>query len=103
MRKNRPNAKIVPAHLVGAIKNIQDAQYGSRHHYSALRTPDFSLLCQAVGMPHAKVTHESAFGDALDRALAADGPMLVEVDMCAIGPFAQPFAGPPAGAAGKEA
>ena len=43
------------------------------------------------------------FPDRLDRALAADGPMLVEVDMCAIGPFAQPFAGPPAGAAGKEA
>jgi acetolactate synthase-1/2/3 large subunit len=25
----------------------------------------------------------------------------VEVDMCAIGPFAEAFAGPPAGAAGK--
>ena len=85
----------------GVIKNIQDAQYGSRHHYSALRTPDFALMCQAVGLAHVKVSHETAFAGALDEALAADGPVLIEVDMCAIGPFAQAFAGPPAGAAGK--
>ena len=28
VRKNRPNAKTVPAHLVGAIKNIQDVWIG---------------------------------------------------------------------------
>jgi acetolactate synthase-1/2/3 large subunit len=39
------------------------------------------------------------FAPALDRALAASGPQLVEVDMVAIGPFAEAFAGPPAGAA----
>ncbi|MCB1418042.1 MAG: thiamine pyrophosphate-binding protein [Notoacmeibacter sp.] len=85
----------------GVIKNIQDAQYGSRHHYSALRTPDFALLCQAVGLDHVRISHEGAFADALDAALKADGPVMIEVDMCAIGPFAQAFAGPPAGAAGK--
>ena len=35
------------------------------------------------------------------RALAERGPQLVEVDMTAIGPFAESFAGPPAGAAGS--
>ena len=84
----------------GVIKNIQDAQYEGRHHYSALATPDFSLLCQSVGMPHSKISDEADFGERLDEALAADGPVMIEVDMCAIGPFAQPFAGPPAGAAG---
>jgi acetolactate synthase I/II/III large subunit len=33
--------------------------------------------------------------------LSAAGPQLLEVDMTAIGPFAESFAGPPAGAAGS--
>jgi acetolactate synthase-1/2/3 large subunit len=34
--------------------------------------------------------------------LAASGPQMIEVDMIAIGPFAESFAGPPAGAAGGK-
>jgi acetolactate synthase-1/2/3 large subunit len=45
------------------------------------------------------VAHAEDFANALDRALLAGGPQLLEVDMTAIGPFAQAFAGPPAGAA----
>ena len=85
----------------GVIRNIQDAQYKGRHHFSALNTPDFPDLCRAVGLPHSLVSHEAEFASALDAALAAKGPVLVEVDMTAIGGFAQPFAGPLAGAAGK--
>jgi len=86
----------------GVIQNIQDAQYGSRRHYSALRVPDFAGFCASVGLAHRKVSTVDAFEAALDAALAAKGPQLVEVDMCAIGPFAEAFAGPPAGAAQKE-
>lgn len=85
----------------GVIQNIQDAQYDGRRHYSAVKTPDFGLLCKAVGMPHRKVTDIDAFPAAFDTALEQDGPVLIEIDMTAIGPFAQAFAGPPAGAAGK--
>jgi acetolactate synthase-1/2/3 large subunit len=84
----------------GVIRNIQDAQYGGRHVYSNILTPDFSLLCQSVGMPHQRVTDVRDFPAALDAALAATGPRMIEVDMVAIGPFAESFAGPPAGAAG---
>ena len=84
----------------GVIRNIQDAQYGGRHVFSNILTPDFSLICQAVGLPHIRVASVDAFAPALDRAIAAAGPCLVEVDMTAIGAFAQSFAGPPAGAAG---
>jgi acetolactate synthase-1/2/3 large subunit len=87
----------------GVIRNIQDAQYGSRHHYSALRTPDFAGLCAAVGLPHRVVRDVGDFAAALDAAIAAPGPQLVEVDMLAIGPFAESFSGPPAGAAGNKA
>jgi len=85
----------------GVIRNIQDAQYGSRHHYSALNTPDFAAHCASIGLPHRVVRRIEDFAPALEAALATEGPELVEVDMIAIGPFAESFAGPPAGAAGK--
>lgn len=85
----------------GVIRNIQDAQYGGRHEYSNILTPDFALLCASIGMPHARVSAAEGFGPALDAAMAGDGPNMIEVDMIAIGPFAESFAGPPAGAAGS--
>lgn len=85
----------------GVIQNIQDAQYDSRRHYSKLAVPDFAAFCGSIAMPHTRVADVEAFGAALDAALDRDGPCLIEVDMVAIGPFAEAFAGPPAGAAGK--
>lgn len=86
----------------GVIENIQDAQYDGRRHYSRLKTPDFGTLCAAIGMPHEKVARIEEFPDALDATMDRSGPALVEVDMTAIGPFAESFAGPPAGAAGSD-
>jgi acetolactate synthase-1/2/3 large subunit len=85
----------------GVIRNIQDAQFGGRRHYADLHTPDFGLLGAALGLPHQRIARVEDFAAALDRALAARGSQLVEVDMVAIGPFAEAFAGPPAGAAGS--
>ena len=85
----------------GVIRNIQDAQYGGRHVYSNILTPDFALACQSVGLPHERVSDIGDFDAALERALDAKGPRLIEVDMIAIGPFGRSFAGPPAGAAGQ--
>ncbi|HEV7268327.1 MAG TPA: thiamine pyrophosphate-binding protein [Falsiroseomonas sp.] len=85
----------------GVIRNIQDAQYGGRHHYASILTPDFSRICQAMTLPHLLVTRAEDFAPALDIALAAPGPRMIELDMTAIGPFAESFAGPPAGAAGS--
>lgn len=86
----------------GVIRNIQDAQYDSRHHYSALHTPDFAAHCASIGLGHRVVRDVRDFATALDAALAAPGPQMVEVDMIAIGPFAESFSGPPAGAAGNK-
>jgi acetolactate synthase I/II/III large subunit len=85
----------------GVIRNIQDAQFGGRRHYADLHTPDFKLIAAALGLPHQRVSRVEDFDQALARALSAGGPQLVEVDMAAIGPFAESFAGPPAGAAGS--
>ena len=86
----------------GVIQNIQDAQYEGRRHYSAPKTPDFKALAASMGLAHLSVRRVEDFGVTLDQALAADGPVLLEVDMRAIGPFAQAFGGPPAGAAGGQ-
>jgi acetolactate synthase-1/2/3 large subunit len=85
----------------GVIRNIQDAQYGGRRSYADLRTPDFAMLAASFGLPHLKVAVVDEFERAFDRALAEPGPYLIEIDMTAIGPYAEPFGGPPAGAAGK--
>ncbi|MEX4007259.1 thiamine pyrophosphate-binding protein [Neoaquamicrobium sediminum] len=85
----------------GVIQNIQDAQYGNRRHYSALATPDFAAFCGSIGMPHTLVRDVADFPALLDEALASEGPRLIEIDMCTIGPFNEAFAGPPAGAAGN--
>jgi acetolactate synthase I/II/III large subunit len=84
----------------GVIRNIQDAQYGSRHAYCALRTPDFARLAASFGLAHQRLDRVADFAAAVDDALAAPGPQLLEADMVAIGPFGKAFSGPPAGAAG---
>jgi acetolactate synthase-1/2/3 large subunit len=63
--------------------------------------PEFEKFCASIGMPHRKVSDVADFEAALADALACDGPQLIEVDMCAIGPFGEAFAGPPAGSAQK--
>jgi len=85
----------------GVIRNIQDAQYQGRRMYADILTPDYALVCQSVGLPHKRISRIEDFEAALDRALATPGPQMIEVDMVAIGPFSQSFAGPPAGAAGQ--
>jgi acetolactate synthase-1/2/3 large subunit len=79
----------------GVIRNIQDAQYGGRRIYADLVTPDFAALAGAIGLAHERVAEPADFGPAFARALAVDGPAMVEVDMTAIGPYAKRFAGPP--------
>lgn len=84
----------------GVIANIQDAQYGNRQAYCRLHTPDFSLLARAMGLAHERICDIASFASRFDAALATEGPILLEIDMLAIGPYAERFGGPPAGAAG---
>ncbi|RJP64761.1 MAG: thiamine pyrophosphate-binding protein [Comamonadaceae bacterium] len=80
----------------GVIKNIQDDIYGSRHCYVELHTPDFAQLCASLQVPHFKLADPATTRETLQKALAlGGGPVVVEVDMNAWGPFAVKFAGPP--------
>jgi acetolactate synthase-1/2/3 large subunit len=79
----------------GVIRNIQDAQYGGRRYYADLHTPDFAVLAKSLALPYHHVRDLGAVGGTLEEALARRGPVLVELDMVAIGPFAKQFSGPP--------
>ena len=78
----------------GVIKNIQDDLYGSRHCYVDLHTPDFARLCASLQVAHLRLADPAHCAGVLEQAWALDGPVVVEVDMRAWGPFAAKFAGP---------
>ena len=79
----------------GVIKNIQDDIYGSRHCYVDLVNPDFAALCASLKVPHLRLSDPAQAESTLTQALQIrGGPVLVEVDMKAWGPFAAKFAGP---------
>ncbi|HUB96802.1 MAG TPA: thiamine pyrophosphate-binding protein [Stellaceae bacterium] len=71
----------------GVIRNIQDNMYGGRQCYADLKTPQFGLLAESLGIPHRRVGALDGFGPAFAAALQATGFSIVEVDMRAIGPF----------------
>ncbi|MBL0151734.1 MAG: thiamine pyrophosphate-binding protein [Ideonella sp.] len=79
----------------GVIRNIQDAVYGGRHCYVDLHTPDFAAFCTSLKVRHLRLADPARTRDTLAKALQAKGPVVVEVDMKAWGPFAVKFAGPP--------
>jgi len=85
----------------GVIRNIQDSQYGGRHCYTLSNTPDFAKLSEGMGMAYRRVDDAQDFPGTFAQTLRMEGPVLLEVDMLAIGPFARSFTGPPAGAAGS--
>ena len=78
----------------GVIRNIQDDIYGGRHCYVDLVNPDFATLCASLKVPHFLLANPQQTGATLTEALQTSGPVLVEVDMKAWGPFAAKFAGP---------
>jgi acetolactate synthase-1/2/3 large subunit len=79
----------------GVIRNIWDAFYGGRRAYSDLHTPDFAALARSLCLSHKIVKAQGEFPSVLRDAFAQRGPVMVEVDMVAVGPYAATFAGPP--------
>ena len=77
------------------IKNIQDASFGGRKYFADLLTPDFKKHANSVGWYYHKLTDLSFAKTTLSDVVNSKGTNLVEVDMRAIGPYAQAFGGPP--------
>ncbi|MGE4339169.1 MAG: thiamine pyrophosphate-binding protein [Pigmentiphaga sp.] len=79
----------------GVIRNIQDAHYGGRHCYVDLHTPDFAAFCPSLQAGYFHLDDPACAEAVLAEALGRKGPVIVEVDMAAWGPFSAKFAGPP--------
>jgi acetolactate synthase-1/2/3 large subunit len=69
----------------GIIKVIQNAVAEGRHFAADPELPKLEPLAALVGMPFFRVSEAGAFGATVAKALAVPGPVLVEVDMQAIG------------------
>jgi acetolactate synthase I/II/III large subunit len=78
----------------GVIRNIQDDIYGGRHCYVDLHTPNFGQFCSSLQVTHFLLKDPKETRHVLAQAFAATGPVVVEVDMNAWGPFSAKFAGP---------
>ncbi len=63
----------------GAIKNIQQRVHGARYLDVDLNNPDFPLLAASFGIQASKVNSPDDFRAMLRRALAHDGPSLIEI------------------------
>nr|WP_053660214.1 thiamine pyrophosphate-binding protein [Streptomyces sp. MMG1121] len=77
----------------GVLRNMQD-KYSERRFGVDLFTPDFAHLAAACGLPYARIADEGEAADVIARAVASDGPTLVEVDLVALGPMKDPFTPP---------
>ncbi|MGW0818770.1 thiamine pyrophosphate-binding protein [Streptomyces viridiviolaceus] len=77
----------------GVLRNTQD-RYSDRRSGVDLLTPDFEGLAAACRLPYARIAAETDAEPVIGRALAADGPVLVEVDLASLGPMKTPFTPP---------
>ncbi|MFJ9852831.1 thiamine pyrophosphate-binding protein [Streptomyces sp. NPDC101150] len=77
----------------GVLRNMQDS-YRERRSGVDLATPDFERLAAACELPYLRIAAEAHAGPVLGEAVASDGPVLVEVDLTALGPMKNPFTPP---------
>lgn len=77
----------------GVLRNMQERHFDRRSGVD-LTTPDFALLARACGLPYACIAAEEDAAPVLATACGAEGPVLVEVDLDALGPMKNPFTPP---------
>ena len=71
----------------GVIKRIQDSLQGGRRFFADLQGPDLGELAGIAKIPFFKCTSADTFGETAAKALAVNGPCLMEVDMSQVGEF----------------
>ena len=65
--------------LYGTIRMHQEREYPGRMIGTALRNPEFADLARAYGLHGDTVRRTAEFAPALERALGAGGPALIEL------------------------
>lgn len=80
VRQKLPLVEIVfNNHVLGMVRQWQDLFYEERYSATVLRDAvDFVKLAEAMGAKGIRVTTREEFDDALEQALAADGPVVLD-------------------------
>lgn len=71
----------------GVIRAIQARTFEGRQTGVDLATPDFAAVALAMGMHGERVAGTDEFRDAFKRAVDAEGPVLLDIDMGALAPM----------------
>lgn len=70
---------VVNNHVLGMVRQWQDLFYEERYSATVLRdNVDFVKLAEAMGATGIRVTTSEEFDAALEQALAADGPVVLD-------------------------
>ncbi|MFB6605362.1 thiamine pyrophosphate-binding protein [Streptomyces noursei] len=77
----------------GVLRNMQDAHRARRSGVD-LATPEFARLAAACGLPYRRIAAAEHAAPVLAEAVGSAGPVLVEVDLAALGPMKRPFTPP---------
>jgi len=72
----------------GVLRSIEGRTFEGRQFGVELATPDFVMVANGMGMKAEKVESAAAFREAFGRAIAHDGPYLIDIDMTKLTPMA---------------
>jgi acetolactate synthase-1/2/3 large subunit len=72
----------------GVLRRIQARMFEGRQTGVDLATPDFAMVARGMGMQGETVKGVEQFREAFARAVAADGPVLLDIDMTVLKPMA---------------
>lgn len=78
----------------GVLRAIQNMRFEGRHTGVDLHTPDFVRVAEGMGVAAVRVSDADAFDAAFTRAMSAEGPVLIDIDMTALAPMGSLFAPP---------
>jgi len=63
---------------LGMVRQWQELFYGKRYYATPLFGPDFVKIAEAYGVPGLRVTRRADVGPAIEKAMAYDGPFLID-------------------------
>jgi len=75
----------------GILRGLQDAHFDGRRFGVDLVMPDFVRTAESFGCWSGQVRSAAEMGPLLKEAQQHAGPAVIEVDMAAVGPMANPF------------
>ena len=71
----------------GILRTLEARAFEGRQIGTELATPDFAMVARGMGMHGETVRGVAEFKDAFARAVKADGPVLLDIDMSALHPM----------------